>query len=67
MGVRVVMINVVLNSISSYMLYFYKYPMKVLKELTQIQSTFLWEGLAQKKSIHWVSWENLCLPKEKGD
>lgn len=38
MGVRVIMINVVLNSILTYRLSFYKAPTIVLKEITKIQS-----------------------------
>lgn len=66
MGGRVVMINMVLNAIPSQKLYFYKAPVKVLKELIQIQSHFLQGGVAQKKSIHWVTWEKVCFPKEDG-
>lgn len=65
MGGKVVIINAVLNVIPSYMLSFYKALVKVLKELIQIQSKFLWGGVAQKNFIHWVSWEKVCLPKDK--
>lgn len=52
MGGRVVMINAVLNVIPSYMLSFYKVLVKGINQLTQIQSNFLWGGVAHKRSIH---------------
>lgn len=45
---------------------FYKTPSKVIKESVKIQSNFLWIGTDLKKSIHWVSWKNVCLEKYKG-
>lgn len=47
----------VLNGTTSFMLSFYKIPMKVKRQLTQIQSNFLWGGVSQKRSIHWVSYD----------
>lgn len=55
LGGRVVLINAVLNAIMIYTLSFYKALMKVLKEITKIQSNSLWSGSDQRKSIHWVN------------
>ncbi|KAI5426115.1 hypothetical protein KIW84_031800 [Lathyrus oleraceus] len=56
----------VLNGTTSFMLSFYKIPVKVKRQLTQIQSNFLWGGVSQKRSIHWVSYDKFFLPKDKG-
>ncbi|XP_058726594.1 uncharacterized protein LOC131597954 [Vicia villosa] len=45
---------------------FYKAPVKVVKEIIRIQSRFLWSGKEDKKCINWVSWDNICRPKEEG-
>src|SRR3954466_12504482 len=39
---------------------------KIIKEIRGLLSNFLWNGNANKRSIHWVKWENVCKPKEKG-
>ncbi|XP_058759850.1 uncharacterized protein LOC131633146 [Vicia villosa] len=36
------------------------------KEIRSLQSNFLWSGNVSKRSIHWVSWEIACKPKDKG-
>lgn len=60
------LINSVLNSLSTYTLFFYKALSKVLKEISSILSKFLWRGLEDKKHIHWVKWEQVCKSKECG-
>ncbi|XP_058774046.1 uncharacterized protein LOC131648283 [Vicia villosa] len=65
-GGRVTLINVILNAIPSFHLSFYKAPGVVLKEIRSILSNFLWSGNVSKRSIHWVNWETVCKPKDKG-
>lgn len=63
---RVILINSVLNVVPIYALSFYKMPQKVMKVLRRIQSDFLWKGSESSCSIHWVSWKEVCKPKEEG-
>ncbi|XP_058783195.1 uncharacterized protein LOC131657858 [Vicia villosa] len=63
---RVVLINLVFNTIPIYSLSFYKAPCKVLQQIRQIQSNFLWHGKEDKRFIHWVSWSNVCKTRDKG-
>src|SRR4051812_15617576 len=63
---RVVLINAVLNAIPIYSLSFYKALSKVLNDIRSIQSNFLWSGGDLVKSIHWVSWDTVCKPREEG-
>ncbi|XP_058761431.1 uncharacterized protein LOC131634822 [Vicia villosa] len=65
-GGRVTLIGSVLNAIPIFTLSFYKAPSKIIKEIRGLLSNFLWNGNANKRSIHWVKWENVCKPKEKG-
>ncbi|XP_058775751.1 uncharacterized protein LOC131650025 [Vicia villosa] len=41
-------------------------PLKVVKDFTRIQSNFLWGGVEDRRKIHWVSWNKVNLPFEKG-
>lgn len=61
MGGRVVLINVVLNSIPIYNLSFYKARVKLLKKIRRIQSNFLWGGCDNKRKIHWVNWDSMFM------
>jgi hypothetical protein len=65
-GGRVTLINSVLSSIPLYFFSFYKAPMSVLKELMSIQRKFLWGGSTNHKKVCWVSWDQICPPKDKG-
>ncbi|XP_058724719.1 uncharacterized protein LOC131596153 [Vicia villosa] len=65
-GGRVVLINSVLNAIPLYSLSFYRAPKKVIKEIVSIQRNFLWKGVEGDRGICWVSWRNVCRPKEEG-
>lgn len=60
------MINVMISFVPIYTLPFYKAHVKVLKEITKIQSNFLWSGYDKKNSIHWVNCKKVCSAKEKG-
>ncbi|XP_058775262.1 uncharacterized protein LOC131649520 [Vicia villosa] len=64
-GGRVTLIGAVLNTILIFTLSFYKAPSMIIKEIRGLLSNFLWNGNANKRSIHWVKWENVCKPKEK--
>ncbi|XP_058754722.1 uncharacterized protein LOC131627879 [Vicia villosa] len=65
-GGRITLIKSVLSSLAIFYLSFYKAPKKVIKDINRIQSNFLWGGTEDKKCIHWVSWDSMCLPIEKG-
>lgn len=65
-GGTVTLINYVLNAIPLYYLSFYHAPKKVLNEISCIQRRFLWGGLDGGRRINWVSWHNMCIPKEDG-
>lgn len=41
-------------------------PKRVLHELNAACRRFLWNGLADKKGIALVIWDDVCLPYKKG-
>ena len=45
---------------------FFRIPSAVIKRLTAIQRRFLWGGNSEGKKIAWISWQQVCAPKEKG-
>ncbi|XP_058725920.1 uncharacterized protein LOC131597229 [Vicia villosa] len=65
-GGRLTLLKSILCSLSIFMFSFYKAPKKVLKEITRLQSNFLWGGAGERKKMHWLSWRTICLTIEKG-
>ncbi|XP_058753770.1 uncharacterized protein LOC131626954 [Vicia villosa] len=65
-GGRATLIGPVLNVIPIFTLSFFKAPSKTIQEIRGLLSNFLWNGNVNKRSIHWVKWENVCKPREKG-
>jgi len=65
-GGRVTLIKSTPNSIPIYFISFFRIPKKVVHKLITIQRRFLWGGDMDNHKIAWVSWETVCLSKEKG-
>ena len=60
------LIKSTLNSIPIYFISFFRIPKKVVHKLITIQRRFLRGGDMDNHKIAWVSWETVCLSKEKG-
>lgn len=67
LGGRITLLKSILTSLNIFTLSFYNIPDKVVKEVTKIQSNFLWVGVGYKRKIHWVRWSIVTLPYIKGD
>ncbi|PWA89029.1 RNA-directed DNA polymerase, eukaryota [Artemisia annua] len=65
-GGRVTLIKSVLESLPSYFFSLYKAPCKVIKDLESLSSRFLWGGSKDVHKIHWVAWDKVCQPKDRG-
>jgi len=63
---RVCLIKSVISALPLYYMSFFKMPKSVEKELIKIQRNFLWGWGSEARKIAWVSWENICKPKEMG-
>ncbi|XP_058783233.1 uncharacterized protein LOC131657899 [Vicia villosa] len=56
-GGRLTLLKSVLGSLAIFNLSFYKAPKFIIKEITKIQSNFLWGGKMDKRCIHWGRWK----------
>ncbi|GMJ01911.1 hypothetical protein HRI_003860300 [Hibiscus trionum] len=63
-GGRLTLIKSVLSTIPVYYMSIFPMPVSISKKLTSMITKFLW-GSSDNRPIYWVSWENLCLPKEE--
>ena len=45
---------------------YFKLPNSICDELTSMLSQFWWGQKKEEKKMVWLSWDKLCLPKEKG-
>ncbi|KAH1219369.1 MMS19 nucleotide excision repair [Glycine max] len=66
MAGRTTLINAVLTALPLFYMSFFRIPSAVIKRLTAIQRRFLWGGNSEGKKIAWISWQQVCAPKEKG-
>ncbi|KHN03159.1 Putative ribonuclease H protein, partial [Glycine soja] len=66
MAGRTTLINAVLTALPLFYMSFFRIPSAVIKRLTAIQRQFLWGGNSEGKKIAWISWQQVCAPKEKG-
>lgn len=44
----------------------FKLPVATVSTLTSVMADFLWNSSEDKRKIHWLSWEKLCLSKDHG-
>ena len=56
-----VLIKAVAQAISTYAMSYFQLPDDLCNELSSIVRKF-WLS----KGMHWISWDKLCLPKQKG-
>ena len=66
MAGRTCVIKFVLNTIPLFYLSVCKAPESIYKSIISIQRRFLWGWGKENRPIVWVSWEDVCKPKEEG-
>jgi len=65
-GGRAVLIQNVLNSIPIYFMSVIIPPRCILLDLHRVFAKFFWKFRDVGNNKHWVSWSELCKPKEEG-
>ncbi|KAL4278435.1 hypothetical protein GQ457_03G038090 [Hibiscus cannabinus] len=64
-GGKLALVKSVLASVPIYFISIFAIPATIKSLLSKLIARFLW-GSLDKKVIHWVSWETMCLPKSRG-
>ncbi|WJZ95777.1 hypothetical protein VitviT2T_014517 [Vitis vinifera] len=65
-GGRITLIKSTLVSMPLYQLSLFRMPKGVARRLEKLQRDFLWGGGSTGRKAHLVSWEKVCVSKEKG-
>ncbi|KAL9226062.1 hypothetical protein vseg_001914 [Gypsophila vaccaria] len=63
---REVLIKAVAQSIPTYVMSVFKIPSSFCDEIRSVVSRFWWGQKQTERKIHWVAWDKLCTPKDKG-
>ncbi|KAL0011885.1 hypothetical protein SO802_006993 [Lithocarpus litseifolius] len=61
-----VLIKAVAQAVPSYTMSCFKLLDTLCDELTRMVRQFWWGQVKEEKKLAWMSWEKMCLPKEKG-
>ena len=61
-----VLIKAVAQAIPSYTMSCFKLPNGLCDEMTRMVRQFWWGQVKNEKKVAWMSWERMCLPKDKG-
>ena len=62
-----ILIKAVAQAIPSYTMSCFKLPDTLCDKLTRMVRQFWWGQVKEEKKLAWMSWEKMCLPKEKGE
>ena len=61
-----ILIKAVAQAIPSYTMSCFKLPNTLCDKLIGMVRQFWWGQVKEEKKLAWISWERMCLPKEKG-
>ena len=63
---REVRIKAVAQSIPTYIMSCFQLTKKVCKKLASLMAKYWWSSNLDRRSLHWLSWDSLVVPKVKG-
>ena len=61
-----VLLKAVAQAIPTYMMSIFRLPDGLLNEIHSMMAQFWWGSTQNTREIHWHSWSNMCLKKNKG-
>ena len=61
-----VLIKAVVQAIPTYTMSCFKLPLGFCSEIKSLIRRFWWGQKGDRRKIHWVKWDTLCLPKKEG-
>ncbi|KAL4313144.1 hypothetical protein GQ457_01G007670 [Hibiscus cannabinus] len=64
-GGRITLLKSICNNLPVYFMSLFCMPVEVAKTFERMMASFLW-GNKTNRSIHWVSWKDVCRPKDHG-
>ena len=65
-GGKEVLIKSVAQALPSYVMSCFLLPQDIIKKLTSAIARFWWSTKQSNRGLHWVAWNKICLPTEKG-
>lgn len=63
---RETLIKSVGQTIPSYVMGVFRFPKNLCNEITRNFARFWWGSSPNKRKVHWVKWDKMCLPKIMG-
>ena len=61
-----VLIKAVTQAVPSYTMSCFKLPNALCDGMTRMVRQFWWGQVKNEKKVAWMSWDKMCLPKDKG-
>ena len=61
-----IFIKAVMQAVPTYAMPWFKLPKFMCTELSSMMINFLWGQKSNEWKTHWIAWDKLCLPKNKG-
>lgn len=66
MGGKEALIKVVVQSIPTYAMSCICLPKSLCRDILNMMTGFWWGSTLSERKIHWLAWNKLCPPKERG-
>ena len=60
-----VFIKAVAQAVPTFTISYFKIPNSICDELTSMVNQFWWRQKKEERKMVWLSWDKMCLPKEK--